>query len=116
MGPGLMRHDWRTMVIAGVLAVRGALGFGTTSTHAQGFGGYGGASFGHGTDGCRGTYGNVGGGLPDDHPSPPWSPARRRGWREEQVHAQTGIAPNHPLSPAEARGFLAGERRQANIP
>ena len=29
---------------------------------------------------------------------------------------QTGIAPNHPLSPAEARGFLAGERRQANIP
>jgi hypothetical protein len=72
-----MRHDGRTMMIASVLAVRGALGFGTTSAHAQGFGGYGGAGFGYGTNGCGSTYGNVGGGLPDEHPSLPWPSARQ---------------------------------------
>ena len=44
------------------------------------------------------------------------SPAQRQGYREGRLYWETGIAPNRPLSPAEARGFVAGERRAASTP
>ena len=44
------------------------------------------------------------------------SPAQQQGYREGQLYWETGIAPNRPLSPAESRGFVAGERRAANTP
>jgi hypothetical protein len=60
-----------------------------------------------------GGYGYGGGGY---NPALPYSPAQQQGWREGRQFYETGIAPNHRLSPAEARGFVAGESRQANTP
>jgi hypothetical protein len=54
--------------------------------------------------------------VPSYNPNLPYSPARQQGWREGRLYYETGIAPNHPLSPAEARVFVAGERRQASTP
>ncbi len=47
---------------------------------------------------------------------PYYSPAQRQGYREGQYYYETGIAPNRTLSPAEARGFINGERRAASTP
>ena len=44
------------------------------------------------------------------------SPARQQGYQEGRLYYETGIAPNRPLSPAEARGFVSGERRAAVTP
>lgn len=44
------------------------------------------------------------------------SPARRQGYLEGERYYETGIVPNHPLSPNESRGFAAGERRAASTP
>ena len=100
---------WKTAV-AGLLTIGSALGLETAPAHAQGFG-----SSGWDGDNSGGGYcGN--GGLPSSNPNLPDSPAQQQGWREGQLDYETGIAPNHPLSPAEARGFVAGERREANSP
>ena len=84
--------------------------------------GYGGQQTGYGgyQAGYQGGYpagqvacGTVGGGLGyGGYPSP----AARQGYREGKLYYETGIAPNRPLSPAEARGFQAGEERAAATP
>lgn len=40
-------------------------------------------------------------------------PGTREGYLEGELYWETGVAPRRPLSPAEARGFAAGERRAA---
>ena len=72
---------------------------------------YGPGVIGSGNGYSSGWSGNPG--LPY-RPYP--SPAQRQGFREGERYWETGIAPNRPLSPAEARGFAAGERRAAQIP
>ena len=100
---------WKTAV-AGLLTIGSALGLETAPAHAQGFGS-------RGWDGDNSSGGSCGnGGLPTYNPNLPYSPAQQQDWREGRLYYETGIAPNHPLSPAQARGFVAGERREANSP
>ena len=81
-----------------------------STTYTYGYGSvYGGAYPAVGQVG----YGYGGGGY--IAPRGP-SPAARQGYREGEYYYETGIAPNRPLSPAEARGFAAGERRAAATP
>ena len=76
--------------------------------YQAGFGGYQ-AGYPSGQVACGAVGGGQGyGGYP--------SPATRQGYREGQLYYETGIAPNRPLSPAEARGFQAGEQRAAATP
>ena len=71
-----------------------------------------------------GGYGAYGGGYqayPSGYgqayaPVPRYSPAQRQGYIEGRRYYETGIAPSHPLSRAEARGFVSGEARQARQP
>ena len=76
--------------------------------YQSGYGGYQGG-YGAGQVACGAVGGGQGyGGYP--------SPAARQGYREGKLYYETGIAPNRPLSPAEARGFQAGEQRAAATP
>lgn len=64
-----MRRTLRSVALAGVLAVGGLVGLGTTTARAQGFGGYypggygGYPGIGYGR-GCGGGYGGAYGGSP----------------------------------------------------
>ena len=80
-----------------------------------GYGGYqaGYSGYQGGYQPAPNTCGTVGGGVGyGGYPSP----ATRQGYREGKLYYETGIAPNRPLSPAEAQGFQAGEHRAASTP
>ena len=131
----------RAMVWAGVVLVGGGTvaetargqvgpypygGGGRYAPLSPGWGaGYGGGGYGNGYGAGYGPawrYGNGDGNgygnaiAPGGCYRPQPSPAARQGYWEGQRYWETGIAPNHRLSPAETQGFLAGERRTASTP
>lgn len=109
-----------------------------TQVHAQYYGGYGlgvpqYASTSYGNSGCvtqspsYGSWtgsayssplpaGGTGYGYPGLSGPGGYSPAQRQGFLEGQRYYETGLAPNHRLSPSEWRGFVAGETRAASTP
>ncbi len=138
----MVRTGWMAAKFVTIAILGGSLSLDTTQAQAQSYGGYPGyapsqggwsaqvgvgsgyGSVGQGYSGYPAggaAYGGVGysPGLPANQgvacrPYP--SPAQRQGFREGRYYYETGIAPNRPLSPAEARGFVNGERRAAATP
>lgn len=114
-------------MVAGVLAIGGITGIGSTARAQWPVVAGPGSGYGNGYGGAGGDYvaGGYGGGggyggagyvpqVPGYNPYLPYSPAQQQGYREGRLYYETGIAPNRPLSPAESRGFVAGEVRAAN--
>ena len=111
------------------LSIQVGVGSGGYPAAVPTYGGYSGGTvtgggYPPGYPGVGASYGGgiVGGGYAQGYPGPGVgyanypSPAQRQGYREGRLYYETGIAPDRPLSPAEARGFVAGERRAAATP